>query len=132
VAKADIIITTAQVPGKKAPRLIDENMLTNVQMGAVIVDLASHQGGNVAGSRPNEEVKINGATILGPTNLPAMLAHHASQMLARNFSEFLQLLFQDGKLHLNFEDEIINASCLTHEGEIKNKTIAELLKKESL
>lgn len=113
VKKSDIVITTAQVPGKKAPRIITENMIAQMSAGSVIVDLAAEQGGNCAYSQPAKTVIQHGVTILGPVNVPASMPIHASQMYAKNISTFLKALLENGK------DEIIQQSCVTRKkGEV--------------
>ena len=128
VAKSDIIITTAQIPGKPAPKLITAEALEAMRPGSVVVDLAAATGGNCAFSRPDETVLHNGVTILGPTNLPATLPADASKLYAKNVSNFLQLLLKpDGTFHLPFEDELVSGACLTHEGTVRNERVAGLL-----
>ena len=127
VAAADIVITTAQVPGKKAPILITKDMIEAMRPGSVIMDLAVEQGGNVELSRPGEKTEHHGVTIIGPANLTSEMAVHTSQMYARNISALLQLLVKDGKLNLDFNDEIIAGCCITYAGEIRNDGIRELL-----
>lgn len=121
VGNADVVITTAQVPGKLAPRLITEAMITKMKPGSVVIDMAAEQGGNCALTKPGEAVQKNGVTIFGPLNLPSELAVHASEMYAKNIYNFLTLLTQEGKsLEINFKDEILAGSLLTHAGEIKH------------
>ena len=118
VAESDVVITTAQIPGKPAPRLITEDMLADMRPGAVIIDLAADSGGNCAGSRPDEDVRTGGVLILGPSNLAAAMPYHASQMYSRNVTALLQHFVKDGALQLDFEDEITRESVVTHGGEI--------------
>ncbi len=128
VQKSDIIITTAQIPGKPAPKLITPEALEAMRPGSVIVDLAAATGGNCAFSKPDETVVHRGVTILGPTNLPATVGADASKLYAKNVSNFLQLLLQpDGTLKLPFEDELVSGACLTHEGMVRNERVAGLL-----
>ncbi len=127
VKNADVVITTAQVPGKKAPLLVTEEMVQQMQPGAVIVDLAAEQGGNCACTEPGKDVVRNGVTIIGPINLPSSMPVHASQMYAKNISTLLQYLVKNGELQLNFEDDIINSTCVTHAGEILNQRVKEAL-----
>jgi NAD(P) transhydrogenase subunit alpha len=129
VAAADIVITTAQVPGKKAPILITKDMIEAMRPGSVIMDLAVEQGGNVELSKLGETIEHHGVTIIGPANLTSEMAVHTSQMYARNISALLQLLIKDGKLNLDFDDEIVAGCCITHAGEIRNEKIKELLAK---
>ncbi len=132
VKNADIVITTAQVPGKKAPILVTEEMVQQMNPGSVIVDLAAEQGGNCAYTEPGKDVVRNGVTIIGPINLPSSMPIHASQMYAKNISTLLQYMVKDGELQLNFEDEVIGSTCVTHAGEIRNQRVKDVLAVESL
>lgn len=127
VKQADVVITTAQVPGKKAPLLVTEEMVAQMKPGSVIVDLAADQGGNCACTDPGKDVVRNGVTIIGPINLPSSMPVHASQMYAKNLSTLVQLLIKDSALQLNFEDDIINSACITHAGEIRNQRVRDAL-----
>ena len=127
VAESDAVITTAAVPGKKAPVLITKEMVKGMRPGAVILDMAAETGGNCELTKPGETIEANGVKIIGPVNLPATVPYHASQMYSKNVSEFLQNLIKDGKLSINMEDQIIRDSLLTHEGEIVNAQVRELL-----
>ncbi|MBW4648505.1 MAG: Re/Si-specific NAD(P)(+) transhydrogenase subunit alpha [Kastovskya adunca ATA6-11-RM4] len=127
VKSADIVITTAQVPGRKAPLLVTEEMVQQMQPGAVIVDLAAEQGGNCAGTEPGKDVIRHGVTIIGPINLPSSMPIHASQMYAKNISTLLQYMVKDHELQLNFEDDIISGTCVTHGGEIRNQRVKDAL-----
>lgn len=128
VSKSDIIITTAQIPGKPAPKLITAEAVEAMRPGSVVIDMAAATGGNCAFSKPDETVLHNGVTILGPTNLPATLPADASKLYAKNVSNFLQLLLKaDGTLHLPFEDDLVAGACLTHEGTVRNERVAGLL-----
>lgn len=127
VAAADVVITTAQVPGKKAPLLVTEEMVANMKLGAVIVDLAAEQGGNCACTEPGKDVMVNGVTIIGPINLPSSMPVHASQMYAKNISTLVQLMVKDGNLELNFDDDIIDGTCVTSGGEIRNQRVRDAL-----
>ena len=130
VASADVVITTAQVPGKKAPVLVTETMLAAMKPGSVVVDLAADQGGNVELSQPDQEVSYNGVTILGPTNLPSSLPVHATQMYAKNLMTLLDVILQDGELRLDLEDEIVDASLVVHAGEVRNERVREAIAAE--
>jgi NAD(P) transhydrogenase subunit alpha len=127
VKNADVVITTAQVPGRKAPLLVTEEMIAQMNPGSVIVDLAAEQGGNCAGTEPGKDVVRHGVTIIGPINLPSSMPIHASQMYAKNISTLLQYLVKDGELQLNFDDDIIGSTCVTHAGEIRNQRVKEAL-----
>jgi NAD(P) transhydrogenase subunit alpha len=130
IAGADVVITTAQVPGKRAPLLVTKEMVTNMQEGSVIVDLAAEQGGNCELTRPGEDVTYGGVTILGPVNLPSSMPVHASQMYSRNVQSLIQHIVEDGELKLDFEDEIIDACCVTHGGEVRHDRIREAIASE--
>ncbi|MCZ6788375.1 MAG: NAD(P)(+) transhydrogenase (Re/Si-specific) subunit alpha, partial [Chloroflexi bacterium] len=127
VTDSDVVITTAAVPGGKAPVLITKEMVQGMRVGSVIVDLAAEGGGNCELTRPGESVEADGVTILGPLNLPSTVPYHASQMYARNVAAFLQNLVKDGELRLDMEDQIISDSLLTHQGEVVNPRVRELL-----
>ena len=127
LAESDVVITTAAVPGKRAPVLITQEMVRAMRGGSVIVDLAAETGGNCELTRPGETVEVDGVSILGPVNLPSTIPYHASQMYARNIASFLQLLVRDGKLHLDLEDQIIRETLLTCNKEIVNPLVRELL-----
>lgn len=127
VKTADVVITTAQVPGKTAPVLVTEDMVAQMTSGSVIVDLAAEQGGNCACTEPGKDVVRNGVTIIGPINLPSSMPIHASQMYAKNITTFLQYLVKDGTLQLNFEDDIVASTCVTHAGEIRNQRVKDAL-----
>jgi len=115
----DVVITTALVPGKPAPRLITADMVKDMRPGSVIVDLAAEMGGNCELTKRGENVETHGVTIMGPLNLPAGMPVHASQMYAKNLNSFLGLIVgKDGKLALDFEDEIVKGTCITHEGRV--------------
>ncbi len=116
---ADIVITTAAIPGKKAPILITAAAVAGMKPGSVIVDLAAETGGNCELTEPGTEIVRNGVVILGPVNLPSTLPLHASQMYAKNLSAFLGHVVQDGRLRLDFEDPIIRDTCVTHAGEVR-------------
>lgn len=127
VAASDVVITTAAVPGKKAPILITAAMVQGMRPGSVIVDLAAETGGNCELTRPGETVEVHGVTIIGPVNLPSTIPFHASMMYANNIATFLQNLVQDGEVRLNLEDPIIRDTLLTHKGEVVNAQVRELL-----
>jgi NAD(P) transhydrogenase subunit alpha len=115
----DLVITTAQVPGKAAPRLISTAMVDGMKPGSVIVDLAAESGGNCELTRPGETVDHNGVSIVGPVNVPAMLPAHASQMLSRNVLTFVQHVTKDGALNIDLADEITGAMAMTHAGSLR-------------
>lgn len=121
---ADVIITTAQVPGRRAPVLMDETAVNGMKRGSVVIDLAGATGGNVTASKPDEIVERNGVTIMAPTNLPATVPVHASQLYSRNVTAFLNLLIKDGELHIDMNDDVVGPSCVTHEGQWANQRVA--------
>src|SRR5262252_3826749 len=125
---ADVIITTAQVPGKRAPVLMEEAAVNGMKRGSIVIDLAGATGGNVRGSRPDEIVEHDGVKIMAPTNLPATVPVHASQLYSRNVTAFLNLLIKDGELHLDMNDDVVGPSCVTHEGKWMNQRVAKALK----
>jgi NAD(P) transhydrogenase subunit alpha len=123
VKVSDVVITTALIPGKPAPLLVTEEMVQDMQPGSVIVDLAAENGGNCALTVPGEEVVRHNVHILGPLNIPSTMPFHASQMYSKNMLNLLSLLIKDGNLNLDFEDEIIAGTCITHEGAITNPAV---------
>lgn len=123
VAENDVVITTAAVPGKKAPVLVTEEMVKAMQPGSVIVDLAAERGGNCELTEADKTIQKYGVTILGPINLAASVPFHASQMYAKNITTFLNLLIKEGKVDLNMEDEIIKETLVTQNGEVVNPKI---------
>jgi H+-translocating NAD(P) transhydrogenase subunit alpha len=118
VRDADVVVTTAAIPGKRAPILVTRSGVEGMRPGSVVVDLAAETGGNCELTQPGTTVEHHGVTILGPVNLPATVPLHASQMYARNVTSFLNHLVKDGKLQLDFTDEITRATCVTHDGKV--------------
>ena len=127
MSKCDVVITTAAVPGKKAPVLVTQDMVDAMKPGSVIVDMAVEQGGNVVGSKPGERVDKDGVTIIGPVNLPSQMAIHTSQLFARNVVTLFNHLVKEGKFEFDFKDEITAGAVITHDGEIVNSKTKELL-----
>jgi len=121
---ADVIITTAQVPGRRAPVLMDEPAVAGMKRGAIVIDLAGATGGNVTISKADEIVERDGVTVMAPTNLPATVPVHASQLYSKNVTAFLSLLIKDGELHVDMNDNIVGPSCVTHEGKWANERVA--------
>jgi len=120
IAASHVVITTAAIPGRPAPKIIDKATVERMGRGSVIVDLAAETGGNCELTEAGKDVDHNGVLVVGPTNVPASVAVHASEMYSRNLYNLLTLLIQEGELHLNWDDEVIADSCLTHGGEVKH------------
>jgi NAD(P) transhydrogenase subunit alpha len=128
IVDADIVITTAQIPGRPAPILITEEMVKSMKPGSVIVDLAAESGGNCVHTSADETVVVGAVQIHGPTNLPAGVPVHASQMYSRNITTLLgELIDDDGKLALDFANDVVGPSTVTHEGQVTNQRIREAL-----
>jgi len=128
IAKADIVITTAQIPGKKAPILISEEMIRSMRNGSVIVDLASATGGNTPLTQNNTTVEAFGVSIIGNSNLASTMPSDASKMYGKNIFNFLQLLItKEASLHLNWEDDLVKGCCITHDGKVVHERVASLL-----
>lgn len=125
VAENDVVITTAVIPGKKAPVLVTAEMVRGMAPGSVIVDLASERGGNCELTHSGETIVVDGITIIGRINLASTVPYHSSSLYARNVTAFLLNLIKDGKLNINFEDEIIRETLLTRAGEIVNARVRE-------
>jgi NAD(P) transhydrogenase subunit alpha len=128
VAANHVVITTAAVPGKRAPVLISAEMVKGMMPGSVIVDLAAERGGNCELTKPDETVVTNGVTILGPCNLPSTVPFHASQMYARNLVTFLKEISKKGELALDMENQVHRDTLLTRNGEVVHPRVLELLK----
>jgi NAD(P) transhydrogenase subunit alpha len=126
---ADVVVTTAQVPGRRAPLLITEEAVNGMKRGSIIVDLAGATGGNCALSQADVTVERDGVTIVAPTNLPATVPVHASQLYSRNITSFLSLLIKNGELQIDMNDDVVGPSCVTHQGQIVNQRVASLLTK---
>ena len=125
---ADVVITTAQVPGRKAPLMLDEAAVRGMKSGAVIVDLAAPTGGNTALTQPGENTIVDGVSILAPLNLAATVPLHASQLYARNVAAFLKLLVgEGGALTVNLSDDVVAGACAVHGGQPVNPRVAALL-----
>ena len=127
VARADVVITTAQIPGRKAPVLVTEAMVRGMSDGAVVIDIAVDSGGNCELSVAGEEVEVDGVTVVGMANPPASMPTHASFLFARNVANFLGLLIKDGELAPDVEDEIVAGTCVVRAGEVVHGPTAEAL-----
>lgn len=127
IAVADVVITTAAVPGRKAPRIIPRAAVERMKPGAVIVDIAAESGGNCELTRAGETVQHGGVRIVGPVNLPSTLPYHASEMYARNLLNFLKPAIDKGELKIDWNDEVFAQSCLTHDGAIRHEATRKMV-----
>ncbi len=127
VAAADVVITTAAVPGRRAPLLVTAPMVKDMRRGSVIVDLAAETGGNCEVTQPGQVVEVDGVWVDGTTNVPSTVALHASQLYARNVANLLQHLASDGELKLDFADEITRGCCVTHAGQVVNERARQMI-----
>lgn len=127
IADADVVVSTALIPGRPAPLLINENAVEAMDPGSVIVDLAAPNGGNCAHTEAGETVVEDDVRIMGPTNLPADMPVHASQLYAKTISAMIEEFVDEGTFTPNFEDEIFDGACLTHDGEVHNDRVRDLL-----
>lgn len=128
VAKADIVITTAQIPGRKAPILLPDEMLNSMKPGSVIIDLAAATGGNTLQTKNNQTIHYNNITIVGNSNLASTMPGDASKLYGKNILNFLQLIItKDGNINLNFEDDIVAGCCITHGGKVVNERVNQLI-----
>ena len=121
------MITTAQVPGRKAPLMLTEEAVEGMRPGSVVVDLAASTGGNCALTQPGETIDHKGVAIMGPLNLPATVPGHSSQLYSRNVTSFLSLLIKDGQLQIDMKDDVVGPACVTHNGEVVNQRVAAAL-----
>ena len=124
---ADVVITTAQVPGRRAPLLMTEAAVAGMKRGSLVIDLAGATGGNCALSKADEVVEHGGVTIMAPTNLAASVPVHASQLYSRNVTAFLSELIKDGELVVDLNNDVVGASCVTHDGQVVNQRVAAAL-----
>jgi proton-translocating NAD(P)+ transhydrogenase subunit alpha len=127
IAVADAVITTAAVPGRRAPVIISRATVERMKPGALIVDLAAEQGGNCALTRAGETVKLGSVRVVGPVNLPSQAAYHASEMYARNIFNLLKPAIDKGELKIDWNDEVFAQSCVTHAGEVKHEATRKAL-----
>ncbi|NMG37459.1 NAD(P)(+) transhydrogenase (Re/Si-specific) subunit alpha [Azoarcus sp. TTM-91] len=127
VAQCDALITTAAIPGKRAPRIITADMVARMKPGAVVVDMAAETGGNVEGTVAGEKTWIGEVLVIGPTHIPSRMPVHASEMLAKNLYNFISPFIKDGTLALDWEDEVMAGSCLTHAGEVRHAGVKAAL-----
>ncbi|MBB2156910.1 NAD(P) transhydrogenase subunit alpha [Gluconacetobacter diazotrophicus] len=127
IARSDLVITTAAVPGRQAPRLIDARQIARMKPGSVIVDLGAEGGGNCEGTRAGETVQAGPATLIGPVNLPSRLAEQASELYAKNVLNLLEQIVRDGKLSLDMTDEVIAKTLVTHDGRSVNDAVRQVV-----
>jgi len=127
LAEQQVVITTAAVPGKKAPILITGEMAAHMAPGSIIVDVAAERGGNCELTRPGAVVEAGGVRVFGPVNLPSTIPYHASQLYAKNIATFLKYLVKDGRLALNRDDEIVRETLVTHAGEVVHPRVRETM-----
>ncbi|HZS15791.1 MAG TPA: Re/Si-specific NAD(P)(+) transhydrogenase subunit alpha [Candidatus Dormibacteraeota bacterium] len=125
VKDADVVITTALIPNRPAPRLVTREMVESMKPGSVVLDLAAESGGNCEATVPGEEVTVGGALVAGPVNVPGLMPTHASQLYSHNVMRFSLTLLKEGGL--DFEDQIVADTCVTHAGEVRSKAVAEML-----
>jgi NAD(P) transhydrogenase subunit alpha len=128
ITEADIVITTALVPGKKAPVLVTEEMVKNMRPGSVILDMAVEFGGNCEVSEKGKMVKKYGVNIIGEPNLPSLVPNHSSEMYSKNLLSLITHIGKEGNVTLNLEDEIVKGSLITHNKEVINPRVKDLLK----
>ena len=121
IQAADIIITTAAIPGRPSPKLISKAQVDGMKNGAVIIDLAADGGGNCEYTQPGQSVQVGQVTINAPLNVPSLLAEHASELYAKNQYNLIELFVKDGAINIDWTDEVLAKSALTHGGEIKNE-----------
>lgn len=127
VAACDVLITTAAVPGRRSPLIVTEAMVAGMKQGSVVVDMAAEGGGNVAGTKAGETVKVGGATVVGPLDLPSRMPMHASEMYAKNLFNFISPFIKEGRLELDRADEVVAGSCLTRGGELVHEGVRKAL-----
>ncbi|MEU5695659.1 NAD(P) transhydrogenase subunit alpha [Actinosynnema sp. NPDC020468] len=127
VAASDVVISTAAIPGRKAPVLVTTDMLKAMPAGSVVVDLAAESGGNVTGSVPGEEIRVGDVLLYGAKNMPSTMPAHASRLYARNVANLLLLMTRDGEVRPDLSDEVLDGCCLTHQGEVRHAPTRELL-----
>jgi NAD(P) transhydrogenase subunit alpha len=128
VAETDVVITTALIPGKKAPILLTREMVETMPAGSVVIDLAAEKGGNCELTKPGEKIKHGEVTIIGHTNLPGTAPYHASQMYSKNIVNLLNLMIdKDGNFNVNLEDEVVAGTLLTQDGQIKHAQVRQIM-----
>jgi NAD(P) transhydrogenase subunit alpha len=128
ITQADIVITTALVPGKKAPVLVTEEMIKNMRPGSVVLDMAVEFGGNCEVSEKGKTVKKHGVVIIGEPNLPGLVPTHSSEMYAKNLLALVSYITREGKLELDTQNEILKGALITYNGEVINQRVKDLIK----
>lgn len=127
-AKADVVICTAQIPGRKAPILLQKETVMQMKPGSVIVDLAASTGGNCELTENGKTIQVNGVTIIGDSNLQASMPYDASKMFGKNILNYIKLIIdKEGNINLNFEDDLVSGTCIAHNGEIKNERVKSVM-----
>ena len=129
ISKSDVVVTTALIPGKPAPKLISESMVNSMRPGSIIMDLASENGGNCELTKKDEIITHNGVTIDGSSNIPGSMPVHASELYAKNITAFLTYMIEDGEVKLDLDDEIVSGSMYTHLGEVTHEPTQEAIKR---
>ncbi len=127
IADCDALITTAAIPGRKAPVIVSADMIARMKPGSIVVDMAAETGGNVAGTLAGEKTWVNETLIIGPVNIPSRMPVHASEMYAKNLFNFISPFIKDGALALDWEDEVLAGACLTHAGELRHAGVKQAL-----
>ena len=127
IAECDALITTAAIPGKKAPLIVTAEMVARMKPGSVVVDMAAESGGNVAGTQAGEKTLVGETLVIGPVQIPSRMPVHASEMYAKNLYNFISPFIKDGVLSLDWEDEVLAGACLTHAGEIRHAGVKAAL-----
>ena len=127
IANSDVLITTAAVPGKRAPQIVTEAMVKGMKPGSIVVDMAAENGGNVFGTVAGKEVRVGGAHVVGPVNLPSRMPVHTSEMLAKNLLNFITPMIREGLLSLDWTDDVVAGTVLTHGGEVRHPMVRKVL-----
>lgn len=127
IAECDALITTAAIPGKKAPLIVTADMVARMKPGSVVVDMAAESGGNVAGTQAGEKTLVGETLVIGPVQIPSRMPVHASEMYAKNLYNFISPFIKDGVLSLDWEDEVLAGACLTHAGELRHAGVKAAL-----
>jgi NAD(P) transhydrogenase subunit alpha len=127
IQQADIILTTAAIPGRPSPKLISKAQVDGMKAGSVIIDLAAEGGGNCEYTQPGETIQVGQVTIVGPLNVPSMLGEHASELYAKNQLNLIELFVKEGGIRLDWTDEVIAKTALTHDGKIVNEAAQKII-----